>query len=65
MPFVGLDLDVDVEEYTIFTPPGTWRLPDGLTLIRVNTTSIFDLLVKAQGQLVCKLAYASDTYGVS
>ena len=29
----------------LYTPPGTWRLPDSLTWIRVNTTSIFYLLV--------------------
>ena len=39
-------LDLEVEENTLLsTPPGTWRLPDGLTWIRVNTTSIFYLLV--------------------
>ena len=51
-PFVGLDLEVE-ENTVLYTPPGTW-LP-----------SMFYLHVKAQGQLVCKLANASDTCGVS
>ena len=58
-----MSLDLEVEENTLLdTPPGTWRLPDGSGLTR---PVFFTCLFKAQSQLVCKLAYASDTYGVS
>ena len=52
LPFVGLDLVV--EKYS--TLYRAWHLAPPV---------YFTCLFKAQGQLVCKLAYASDTYGVS
>ena len=51
-PFVSLGLEVG-ENTLLYTPPGTWQ------------PSMLYLHVKARGQLVCKLANASDTCGVS
>ena len=48
---VGLDLEVDAQFIT--------------RLALLARPVFFTCLFKAHGQLVCKLAYASDTYGVS